>query len=48
MSDGPAPDKRQPDVPAPPQPDTPSPDHKSGLRPPEPSEPPGDDVPKVG
>ena len=57
MSDIPYPDTPQPDIPAPspgpdipdpPQPDIPAPDPELGLRPPEPSEPPGDNVPKVG
>jgi hypothetical protein len=56
MSDLPYPDTPQPDIPVPPQPDVPTPmpetepepDEEPDLFPPEPSEPPGDDVPKVG
>lgn len=50
------PDPPQPGIPTPPQADRPASgpetdpgmDEKPDLRPPEPSEPPGDDVPKVG
>jgi hypothetical protein len=53
MSDIPYPDTTQPDIPVPSQPDlpTPVPETEPGDTPdlpPEPSEPPGDDVPKVG
>jgi hypothetical protein len=53
MSDIPSPDTPQPDIPVPAQPDllTPisetEPDDAPDL-PPEPSEPPGNDIPKVG
>ena len=56
MSDIPYPDTPQPDIPVPPQPDWPAPlpetepdpEEEPDLLPLEPSEPPGDDVPKVG
>ena len=56
MSDIPYPDTPQPDIPVPPQSDWPAPvpetepepDEEPDLFSPEPSEPPGDDVPKVG
>jgi hypothetical protein len=54
MSDISAPDTSRPDIPAVPSPDIPAvpdpdiPAPEPGLRPPEPTEPPGDDVPKVG
>jgi hypothetical protein len=56
MSDIPYPDTPQPDIPVPPQPDLPTPvpetepepDKEPDLLPPEPSEPPGDGIPKVG
>jgi hypothetical protein len=56
MSDIPYSDTAQPDIPVPPQPDWPAPvpetepepDREPDLLPPEPSEPAGDDVPKVG
>ena len=56
MSDIPYPDTPQPDIPAPPQPDwstpvpetEPEPEEEPALLPPQPSESPGEDVPKVG
>jgi hypothetical protein len=54
MSDIPYPDTPQPDIPAPPLPEFPTPvpevepDPNEGPDLPEPSEPPGDDIPKAG
>ena len=56
MSDISHPDTPQPDIPVPSQPDLPAPSPETepepgtgpDLLPPEPLEPPGDDVPKVG